>query len=56
METIKERLESIDAYIILGVGGDSGSGKTTFSRGIRGMMGEDMVSGFSDRLKDGNSC
>ncbi|MFO8050615.1 MAG: phosphoribulokinase [Thermoplasmatota archaeon] len=47
MDTIRERLESIDAYIILGIGGDSGAGKTTFSRGIRRMIGEDKISGFS---------
>jgi len=47
METIKERLERIDAYIVLGIGGDSGAGKTTFSRGIRKLMGEEMISGFS---------
>lgn len=47
MRTIKERLEDLDAYVIVGVGGDSGSGKTTFSRGIKGILGENLVSGFS---------
>lgn len=37
----------MNAYIIVGIGGDSGAGKTTFSNGIRRLMGEDMVSGFS---------
>jgi phosphoribulokinase len=40
-------LKDVDAYIIVGIGGDSGAGKTTFSNGIRRLMGEDMVSGFS---------
>jgi len=47
MRTIKERLEDLDAYVIVGVGGDSGSGKTTFSNGIKGILGENLVSGFS---------
>jgi phosphoribulokinase len=45
--TLKERLRKIDAYIVVGIGGDSGAGKTTFSRGIRRLLGDDLVSGFS---------
>jgi phosphoribulokinase len=47
MRSIKERLQEINANIIVGVGGDSGSGKTTFSQGIKNILGKDMVSGFS---------
>ena len=47
MDTIKERLEDIDAFIVVGVGGDSGTGKTTLSNGIRRLLGDDLVSGFS---------
>jgi phosphoribulokinase len=47
MDTIKERLEDIDAFIVVGVGGDSGAGKTTLSNGIRRLLGDDLVSGFS---------
>ncbi len=47
MDTIKERLENIDAFIVVGVGGDSGAGKTTLSNGIRRLLGDGLVSGFS---------
>jgi phosphoribulokinase len=47
MRSLKERLEDIRSNIIVGVGGDSGSGKTTFSQGIKNILGEDLVSGFS---------
>jgi phosphoribulokinase len=47
MRTINERLEDLDAYLIIGVGGDSGAGKTTFSRGIRYLLRDELVSGFS---------
>ncbi|MDG6224451.1 MAG: phosphoribulokinase [Candidatus Thermoplasmatota archaeon] len=47
MESIKERLDKLDAHIIVGIGGDSGSGKTTFSKGITEILGQDMVSSIS---------
>lgn len=47
MRGLKERLEGIDAYIVIGIGGDSGSGKSTFSEGIRRLLGEELVGGFS---------
>jgi len=47
MKNVRERLEGIDAFIIVGVGGDSGAGKTTFSNGIRRLLGDELVSGFS---------
>ncbi len=47
MGSIKERLDEHDAFVIVGIGGDSGSGKTTFSQGIRSLLGADLVSGFS---------
>jgi phosphoribulokinase len=47
MGSVKDRLDSLDAYVVVGIGGDSGSGKTTFSQGIRSLLGQDLVSGFS---------
>jgi len=41
------RLEKINVPFIIAVGGDSGSGKTTFVKGIRSIMGKDWVSSFS---------
>lgn len=42
--TIRDRLNQLQAPIIVGVSGDSGSGKTTFSNGIRRLIGSDLVS------------
>lgn len=42
--TIRDRLKQLNAPIIVGVSGDSGSGKTTFSNGIRRLIGTDLVS------------
>ncbi|MDD5191790.1 MAG: phosphoribulokinase [Candidatus Nanoarchaeia archaeon] len=43
----KERILRSKRIFIIGVAGDSGSGKTTFVKGIRDMFGEDMVCTFS---------
>jgi len=43
----KERIIKSKKIFIIGVAGDSGSGKTTFVKGIKNMFGEDMVSTFS---------
>jgi phosphoribulokinase len=42
--TIREALKQLKFPIIVGVAGDSGSGKTTFSNGIRRLIGSDLVS------------
>lgn len=41
---IRDRLKQLQSPIIVGVSGDSGSGKTTFSNGIRRLIGSDLVS------------
>lgn len=42
--TFRDILKQIQIPIIIGVAGDSGSGKTTFSNGIRRLIGTDLVS------------
>lgn len=42
--TVRDRLKQLSSPIIVGVSGDSGSGKTTFSNGIRRLIGSDLVS------------
>ncbi len=41
---LKEKLLKSDKVFIVGIAGDSGSGKTTFANGIKRMFGEDVVS------------
>ncbi|MGE5656921.1 MAG: phosphoribulokinase [Actinomycetota bacterium] len=41
---VRDRLKQLHIPIIIGVSGDSGSGKTTFSNGIRRLIGSDLVS------------
>ncbi len=41
---IRDRLQDLSSPIIVGVSGDSGSGKTTFCNGIRRLVGSDLVS------------
>lgn len=43
----KDRILKSKRIFIIGVAGDSGSGKTTFVKGIHNMFGEDMVASFS---------
>jgi phosphoribulokinase len=43
----KERILKSGKFFIIGVAGDSGSGKTTFVKGIQNMFGEEMVCSFS---------
>jgi len=45
--SFKERIKKSNRIFIVGVAGDSGSGKTTFVRGIKEILGEDIVSSFS---------
>ncbi|MGB9902750.1 phosphoribulokinase [Methanothrix sp.] len=42
-----EKIRESGRVFVVAVAGDSGSGKTTFTRGIRRLLGEDMVSTFS---------
>lgn len=41
--TLREQLRHAQRPILLGVAGDSGSGKTTYTHGIRRLLGNDMV-------------
>ncbi|MFM7437511.1 MAG: phosphoribulokinase, partial [Snowella sp.] len=41
--TLRQQLQELDRPIIIGVAGDSGSGKTTYSNGIRRLLGTDIV-------------
>ncbi len=45
--SLVERLLSCSRSFIIGVAGDSGSGKTTFARGIISLLGKELVSRFS---------
>lgn len=42
--TLRALLDRLRVPIIIGVSGDSGSGKTTYSNGIRRLLGKDVVS------------
>jgi phosphoribulokinase len=41
--TLRSQLQQLGKPIIVGVAGDSGSGKTTYSNGIRSLIGADLV-------------
>lgn len=41
--TMRHRLETLKSPMIIAVSGDSGSGKTTYSNGIRRLIGSDLV-------------
>ncbi|HOI69200.1 MAG TPA: phosphoribulokinase [Methanothrix sp.] len=45
--SLAERLKGSGRVFVVAVAGDSGSGKTTMSRGIRRLLGDDLVSTFS---------
>ncbi len=45
--SLPERLKESGRVFVVAVAGDSGSGKTTMSRGIRRLLGDDLVSTFS---------
>lgn len=45
--SLKDRIKKSGKVFIVGVGGDSGAGKTTFVKGIVAMLGGDIVSSFS---------
>ncbi len=42
--TLREKLKSSGRVFIVGIAGDSGSGKTTFGNAIRNLLGKDIVS------------
>ncbi len=43
----RRRLEEYEGSLIIGVSGDSGSGKSTFTKSIINLLGKDLVSSFS---------
>ena len=47
MRSLKDRIKESGRVFVFGIAGDSGSGKTTISRGIRRILGEEMVATFS---------
>jgi len=47
MKSLMDRIIESQRVFVLGIAGDSGSGKTTISRGMRRMLGRDMVASFS---------
>ena len=47
MRSLKDRIRESGRVFVFGIVWDSGSGKTTISRGIRRILGEDMVATFS---------
>lgn len=47
MKTLMERIIASRKVFVFGIAGDSGSGKTTISKGIKRILGEEMVASFS---------
>src|SRR5512137_1658899 len=47
MKSIMDRMKASGRAFVFGIAGDSGSGKTTISRGIKRILGEEMVCSFS---------
>ena len=47
MKSIMDRIKESGRVFVFGIAGDSGSGKTTISRGIKRILGEEMVATFS---------
>jgi len=47
MKSIMDRIKESGKVFVFGIAGDSGSGKTTISRGIKRILGEEMVCSFS---------
>ena len=46
-ESLMDRIKESGRVFVFGIAGDSGSGKTTISRGIKRILGEEMVASFS---------
>ncbi|MDM7934695.1 MAG: phosphoribulokinase [Methanothrix sp.] len=47
MVSLADRIISSGRVFVFGIAGDSGSGKTTITRGIKRILGEEMVAAFS---------
>ena len=47
MRTLMDKIKESGRVFVFGIAGDSGSGKTTISKGIKRILGEDMVASFS---------
>jgi phosphoribulokinase len=47
MKSLMDRIIESGKVFVFGIAGDSGSGKTTISRGIKRILGEEMVASFS---------
>jgi phosphoribulokinase len=47
MKSIMDRIKKSGRVLVFGIAGDSGSGKTTISRGIKRILDEEMVCSFS---------
>ena len=47
MKSLMDRIKESGRVFVFGIAGDSGSGKTTISRGIKRILGEEMVATFS---------
>jgi phosphoribulokinase len=47
MKTLMDKIKESGKVFVFGIAGDSGSGKTTISKGIKRILGEDMVASFS---------
>ena len=47
MKSIMDRIKGSGRAFVFGIAGDSGSGKTNLSRGIKRILGEEMVCSFS---------
>jgi len=47
VRSLMDRIRNSGRVFIFGVAGDSGSGKTTITRGLKRILGEDMVASFS---------
>ncbi len=47
MKSLMERIIDSGRVFVFGIAGDSGSGKTTISRGIKRILGEEVVASFS---------
>jgi phosphoribulokinase len=47
MKSMMDKIKESGRVFVFGIAGDSGSGKTTISRGIKRILGEEMVCSFS---------
>lgn len=47
LKNFRDAIKSTGSVLIIGVAGDSGSGKTTFTRAVRSIFGKDLISTIS---------